>query len=87
MLECLQRSLKIADACMTGGVNAQLFIELLNHYVFFFEADNPEVRVYVSNIMIIFCVYTGGRTAKFFPFTSNSKDEPLWPETQGVFRH
>ena len=28
---------------MTGGVNAQLFTEILNHYVFFFEADNPEV--------------------------------------------
>lgn len=43
VLECLQRSLKIADVCITGGVNAQLFIEILNHYVFFFEADNPEV--------------------------------------------
>lgn len=45
MLECLQRSLKIADVCITGGVNAQLFIEILNHYVYFFEADNPEVGV------------------------------------------
>ncbi|CAN0577929.1 unnamed protein product, partial [Ectocarpus sp. 12 AP-2014] len=43
VLECLQRSLKIADVCIAGGVNAQLFIEILNHYVFFFEADNPEV--------------------------------------------
>lgn len=44
VLECLQRSLKIADVCIAGGVNAQLFIEILNHYVYFFEADNPEVR-------------------------------------------
>ncbi len=43
VLECLQRSLKIADVCIAGGVNAQLFIEILNHYVFFFEANNPEV--------------------------------------------
>lgn len=43
VLECLQRSLKIADVCITGGVNAQLFIEILNHYLYFFEADNPEV--------------------------------------------
>ncbi|CAN0401404.1 unnamed protein product, partial [Pylaiella littoralis] len=54
VLECLQRSLKIADVCIAGGVNAQLFIEILNHYVFFFEADNPEIAGrYISGLVAL----------------------------------
>lgn len=54
VLECLQRSLKIADVCITGGVNAQLFVEILNHYIYFFEADNPEIAGrYISGLVAL----------------------------------
>ncbi|CAM9200242.1 unnamed protein product [Phaeothamnion confervicola] len=44
VLECLQRALKIADACMASGAHVQLFVEILDRYVYYFEEGNPEVR-------------------------------------------
>jgi hypothetical protein len=43
-LECLQRALKLADAC-TGAnpANLNLFVDLLDHYLFFFENNNPSI--------------------------------------------
>lgn len=35
VLECLQRALRIADTCVP--MSSQLFITILNHYIFFFE--------------------------------------------------
>mmetsp|Transcript_3333 Transcript_3333/g.3693 ORF Transcript_3333/g.3693 Transcript_3333/m.3693 type:complete len:1210 (-) Transcript_3333:510-4139(-) len=44
VLECLQRSLKIADTCMmSSSQNIHLFVEILDHYVFYFERDNPVI--------------------------------------------
>ena len=41
-LECLQRSLKLANACTTVDVtNLRLFVDLLDVYLFFFEKKNP----------------------------------------------
>lgn len=37
VLECLQKSLKIADSCMDATLNVSLFVEILNSYVFFYE--------------------------------------------------
>ena len=43
-LECLQRALKLADACTTSNpANARLFVELLDHYLHFFEKKNPKI--------------------------------------------
>lgn len=43
-LECLQRALKLADACTnTNSANVQLFVDLLEHYVFFFEKRHPSI--------------------------------------------
>ena len=41
MLACLQRSLKIANACM--GQQVQLFIEILNAYLYFFDRKCPAI--------------------------------------------
>ena len=43
-LECLQRALKLADAC-TGAnpANLKLFVDLLDHYLFFFEKSSPAI--------------------------------------------
>jgi len=41
VLECLQRSLKIADVCMTSSMHVHLFVEILNQYLYYFENDCP----------------------------------------------
>lgn len=43
VLECLQKSLKIADSCMDIATNELLFIELLNQYLYYYEQENPMV--------------------------------------------
>jgi len=57
VLECLQKSLKIADACMTMTTNASpihLFVEILDHYVAHFEAKNPMVTTkYISGLVAL----------------------------------
>lgn len=43
VLECLQKSLKIADSCMDTVTNELLFLELLNQYTYHYEKENPMV--------------------------------------------
>ena len=38
VLDCLKKGLKIAKQCMDPLVQVQLFVEILNHYVLFYEA-------------------------------------------------
>ena len=42
-LECLQKALKIADSCMDAVTNVQLFVEILNRYIFYYEKGNDAV--------------------------------------------
>lgn len=42
-LECLQKALKIADSCMDAVTNVELFVEILNRYVYYFEKGNDAV--------------------------------------------
>ena len=44
MLECLQRALRVADACMDAAVSIELFVEILNRYVYYFDQENEAVR-------------------------------------------
>lgn len=54
-LECLQRCLKLADACATANpAHVTLFVDLLEHYVFFFEKGNPAVsHAYISGLVAL----------------------------------
>lgn len=54
-LECLQRSLKLADACTSANAsNVQLFVDLLEQYVFFFEKKNPLItHNYVTGLVAL----------------------------------
>jgi vacuolar protein sorting-associated protein 35 len=45
VLECLQRSLKIADVCMGTSTHVRLFVEILNAYVYFFHYGCPSIKV------------------------------------------
>jgi len=54
VLECLQRSLKIADACMASSSNLQLFIDILEEYIYFFEKQNPAITdTFVSGLIAL----------------------------------
>lgn len=54
-MECLQRALKLADACTsTNPENIYLFVGLLDHYFFFFEKKNPVItHAYVSGLVAL----------------------------------
>ena len=48
MLECLQRALRVADACMDAAVSVELFVEILNRYVYYFDQENDAVSCPVT---------------------------------------
>ena len=39
-MECLKKALKIANQCMDPSLQVQLFIEILNRYIYFYEKEN-----------------------------------------------
>lgn len=60
-LECLQRSLKLADACTTANPsNVFLFVDLLEHYLFFFEKKCPNITPnYVTGLVALIKEHLG----------------------------
>jgi len=52
VLACLQRSLKIANACM--GHQVHLFVEILNKYLYFFDKKCPSITTkYLRGLMAL----------------------------------
>lgn len=52
VLECLQRALRVADACMDAAVSVELFVEILNQYVYYFDQENEAVTTkYVNGLV------------------------------------
>ncbi|KAJ3101719.1 Vacuolar protein sorting-associated protein 35 [Phlyctochytrium bullatum] len=52
VLECLQKALKIADSVMDQSVNVELFVEILEKYVWHFEKRNDAITVKYLNSLI-----------------------------------
>ncbi|XP_023678494.2 vacuolar protein sorting-associated protein 35-like [Paramormyrops kingsleyae] len=52
VMECLKKALKIANQCMDSSLQVQLFIEILNRYIYFHEKQNEAVTVQVLNQLI-----------------------------------
>ncbi|KAI1890201.1 hypothetical protein AGOR_G00171240 [Albula goreensis] len=50
--ECLKKALKIANQCMDPCLQVQLFIEILNRYIYFYQRGNEAVTVQVLNQLI-----------------------------------
>lgn len=48
-LECLKKAARIASQCMDMGVQVQICVELLNHYLFYFERGNSLITVTLLN--------------------------------------
>ncbi len=64
VLDCLQRSLKIADVCMQSSAHVSLFVEILNRYLFFFEAGNDKVTVkYLQGLVDLINEHTANMDA------------------------
>jgi len=61
VLECLQRSLKIADACsVTSPASVALFIEILEHYIYYYEKENPIItHKFVSGLIALIKEHLG----------------------------
>lgn len=59
-LECLQRALKLADACTsTNPGHVNLFVDLLDHYLYFFEKKNPSITGnYISGLVALIKEHT-----------------------------
>jgi len=59
-LECLQRSLKLADACTnTNPANVKLFVNLLDLYLYFFEKKNPSITAnYITGLVALIKEHT-----------------------------
>eukprot|EP01105_Mastigella_eilhardi_P025829 TRINITY_DN7174_c0_g1_i1.p1 TRINITY_DN7174_c0_g1~~TRINITY_DN7174_c0_g1_i1.p1 ORF type:complete len:835 (+),score=290.02 TRINITY_DN7174_c0_g1_i1:145-2505(+) len=52
VLECLQKSLKIADQCNETSSNVGLFVEILNRYLYYFEKRNESVVVKFLSVLV-----------------------------------
>uniref|UniRef100_T1ISA6 Vacuolar protein sorting-associated protein 35 n=1 Tax=Strigamia maritima TaxID=126957 RepID=T1ISA6_STRMM len=52
VFDCLKKGLRIANQCMDPSVQVQLFVELLNHYMYFYEKGNDQVTVPILNQLI-----------------------------------
>jgi vacuolar protein sorting-associated protein 35 len=51
VLEVLHRAIKIADSCLDAVVNVQLFVEILNRYIYYFERCSTEVCCIYHNTL------------------------------------
>jgi len=52
VLECLKQSFKIAESCMDTTVNAQLYVDLLNEWLYYFEENpNEQAKKYVNGLI------------------------------------
>lgn len=60
-LECLQRALKLADACTSSNPEEiYLFVDLLDHYLFFFERKCPTItHAYISGLAALIKEHIG----------------------------
>jgi vacuolar protein sorting-associated protein 35 len=59
-LECLQRSLKLADSCTSADAsNLSLFVDLLEHYMYFFEKKCPTITGnYITGLVALIKEHT-----------------------------
>jgi vacuolar protein sorting-associated protein 35 len=49
VLECLQRALRVADSCMETATSIELFVEILDRYVYYFDQKNESVSFTMSS--------------------------------------
>lgn len=52
VLECLQKSLRIAASCIDELTTVQLYVDALEHYIYYFERGVPEVNAKHVNSLV-----------------------------------
>jgi len=52
VLDCLKKALKIANQCMDATVQVQLFNQILNSYVLFYEDGNDLITIEMINELV-----------------------------------
>jgi len=59
VLECLKKGVRIGNQCMDPSVQVQLFVELLNHYIYFYEKDNDQVsaQIFIMYVLATVTLY------------------------------
>lgn len=50
VLDCLKKGIRIASQCMDTSVQVQLYVELLNHYIYFYEKGNVAVSIFLLKL-------------------------------------
>lgn len=65
-MECLKKALKIANQCMDPSLQVQLFIEILNRYIYFYEKENEAVS---GNAFSLFSLFLKEHFFKIFIHT------------------
>ena len=55
VLSCLKRSLKIADAVLDTVVNATLFVDILNEYLYFYGQEAPKIETKYLTSLVAMC--------------------------------
>ncbi|GMM36214.1 retromer subunit [Saccharomycopsis crataegensis] len=51
ILECLQKSLRIADSCIESSVTVELFVEILNECIYYYIHSNFIDANYINNLI------------------------------------
>ena len=78
-LECLQRALKLADACTSANSeDIYLFVDLLEHYLYFFDKKCPTISdAYVSGLVALIKEHLGnlGSSGNVSAVVSNSREQ------------
>lgn len=74
VVECLKKGLRIAKQCMGVSVQIQLYVELLNHYIYFFEKENDQINVQILNQVV-------GKVKEELPNLESSE------ETDQIIKH
>ncbi|PGH10446.1 hypothetical protein GX51_00205 [Blastomyces parvus] len=75
VLECLQRALRVADACMDTAVSVELFVEILNRYVYYFDQGNETVTTKYLNGLIEL-IHSNLQTSQNDGVPNSSLDNP-----------
>jgi len=55
VLQCLKRSLKIADAVLDTVINAKLFVDILNEYLYFYGQEAPKIETKYLTSLVAMC--------------------------------
>eukprot|EP00326_Haptolina_ericina_P003151 CAMPEP_0181228236 /NCGR_PEP_ID=MMETSP1096-20121128/33242_1 /TAXON_ID=156174 ORGANISM="Chrysochromulina ericina, Strain CCMP281" /NCGR_SAMPLE_ID=MMETSP1096 /ASSEMBLY_ACC=CAM_ASM_000453 /LENGTH=775 /DNA_ID=CAMNT_0023321751 /DNA_START=31 /DNA_END=2359 /DNA_ORIENTATION=- len=96
VLECLQRSLKIADACKVSNMHTVLFVDILDSYLYHFSQGNELVTAdYINSLLQLIEQQLAGDAAAATPaiqaartqfestrlrIASQKESDPRWAE-------